>query len=200
MAYVDHVFINCPFDNDYRPTFEALVFAVHDCGYVARCAWELNEGKLRLSEILRIIRECQHGIHDISRTEIDPTSKYPRFNMPLELGLFLGAREFGGKRHADKRCLILERNQYQAQVYCSDLGGQDVRAHEGDWRQAVGHTRDFLANARKVVIPSGERILTRYRKFRRELPAACRPFKLSASKLPFFEFATFASEWQQLHP
>ena len=33
--YADSVFINCPFDGDYRPIFDALVFAVHDRPAVA---------------------------------------------------------------------------------------------------------------------------------------------------------------------
>jgi len=28
-----HVFINCPFDDEYVPIFEAVVFAVHDAGF-----------------------------------------------------------------------------------------------------------------------------------------------------------------------
>ena len=36
-VYSDHVFINCPFDDQYKPLFNAIVFAIHDCGFVARC-------------------------------------------------------------------------------------------------------------------------------------------------------------------
>ena len=32
------VFVNCPFDDAYKPMFEAIVFAVFDCGYRPRCA------------------------------------------------------------------------------------------------------------------------------------------------------------------
>lgn len=34
------VFVNCPFDDAYKPMFEAIVFAVFDCGYRPRCALE----------------------------------------------------------------------------------------------------------------------------------------------------------------
>jgi len=34
------VFVNCPFDDAYKPMFEAIVFAVFDCGYGPRCALE----------------------------------------------------------------------------------------------------------------------------------------------------------------
>jgi hypothetical protein len=32
------VFINVPFDRRYKKLFDALVFAVHDCGFEARCS------------------------------------------------------------------------------------------------------------------------------------------------------------------
>jgi len=32
--FADAVFTNCPFDRDYWPLFEALVFCVVDCGFV----------------------------------------------------------------------------------------------------------------------------------------------------------------------
>jgi hypothetical protein len=35
--YKWNVFINCPFDEQYKPLFEALVFAVFDCGFRALC-------------------------------------------------------------------------------------------------------------------------------------------------------------------
>ena len=41
--YLNNVFINCPFDNQYKPIFDSLVFAIHDCGYIARCAKEVDD-------------------------------------------------------------------------------------------------------------------------------------------------------------
>jgi len=31
--YEQNVFINCPFDDDYAPLFEAIVFAINDAGF-----------------------------------------------------------------------------------------------------------------------------------------------------------------------
>jgi len=62
---------------------------------IARCALEADDsGDVRIEKILAIIDQCKLGIHDISRTELNEHS-LPRFNMPLELGLFLGASRFG---------------------------------------------------------------------------------------------------------
>ena len=92
----DNVFINCPFDTDYKALFYAIVFRVHDCGFVARCALEEGDAsQVRIDKIYSIIAECRYGIHDISRTELDENFGLPRFNMPLELGIFLGAKKFG---------------------------------------------------------------------------------------------------------
>jgi len=41
--YADSVFVNFPFDSEYQPIFHAIVFALHDCGYVARCALEADD-------------------------------------------------------------------------------------------------------------------------------------------------------------
>jgi len=30
--YQRNVFVNCPFDADYQPLFQAIVFTVEDCG------------------------------------------------------------------------------------------------------------------------------------------------------------------------
>jgi hypothetical protein len=85
------VFINCPFDDDYRALFRAIIFAVIACGFRARCALEISDAATaRIEKIYKIISECGYGVHDISRTELDEVNQLPRFNMPLELGIFLG--------------------------------------------------------------------------------------------------------------
>ena len=104
--YNDNVFINCPFDLAYKPLLDAIVFAVHDCGFVARCALEEGDAsQVRIDKIYSIIEDCRYGIHDISRTELDETSRLPRFNMPLELGIFLGAKRFGIEEQDKKNAL-----------------------------------------------------------------------------------------------
>jgi hypothetical protein len=109
MTHDRDVFINCPFDQAYRPLLRALLFAIHDCGFQARSALEVEDsGEIRVQKILRIIGESPFGIHDISRVTPDRSTKLPRFNMPLELGLFLGAKAFGSDKQQQKRCLILD--------------------------------------------------------------------------------------------
>jgi len=80
-TYEDNVFLNVPFDKKYKRLLNALVFAVHDCGFVARSALEIEDsGQARVEKILNVIAECKFGIHDISRAGIDRTTGLPRFN------------------------------------------------------------------------------------------------------------------------
>jgi hypothetical protein len=142
-GYERNVFINCPFDSRYRPIFHALVFAVQDCGFFARSALEVEDGgEERIRKIKRIIRECQYGIHDISRVTLDSRSRLPRFNMPLEFGLFMGAQEYGDRRERRKRSLVLDRDRYRYQKFCSDIAGQDIRAHGNTIRTLPVKTRE----------------------------------------------------------
>jgi len=41
--YNKGVFINCPFDAQYKPLFDGIVFAVLDCGLWPRCALEIDD-------------------------------------------------------------------------------------------------------------------------------------------------------------
>src|ERR1041384_2209048 len=137
------VFLNVPFDAAYRPLFEALVFCVTDCSYEARCALEASDaGHVRVEKIARIIADCAFGVHDISRTELDKASRLPRFNMPFELGLFLGAKRFGDRRQKHKSTLILDCERYRYQKFLSDIAGQDIKAHGNNPAQLIGAVRD----------------------------------------------------------
>ena len=171
-SYDQSVFLNVPFDKRYRKLFDALVFAIHDCGFISRCALEFDDGAdIRFDKLIRIIERCRYGIHDISRTTPDAQNHLPRFNMPLELGLFLGARRFGTKGQRKKVCLILERERYRYQMFCSDISGQDVRAHRNNVEQAITAVRNWLQVARPSVrIPGPRRVRERYLEYRAQLP------------------------------
>jgi len=139
------VFINCPFDKEYNDLFEAILFSVYLCGFRPRCAKEEdNGGTVRIEKINRIIRECKIGIHDISRTELDSINQLPRFNMPFELGLFLGAKQYGGAAQKNKVCIIFDTEKFRYQKYLSDIAGQDIKAHEGSPHLIIKHIRNAL--------------------------------------------------------
>jgi hypothetical protein len=197
------VFVNCPFDDAYRPLFEAIVFAVFDCGFHAHCALEAEDsGEERIRKIKRIIRECAFGIHDVSRVELDSANHLPRFNMPLELGLFLGAQEYGSGAQRRKRSLVLDAERYRYQKFISDIAGQDIRAHRNDPEQAIACVRAMLSTTLNggARIPGETIIRTRYAHFRRDLPVLCQRSHVSVAELQFVEYRYFVQRWLQTNP
>ena len=199
IPYRKGVFINCPFDNQYSSLFDTLVFAIHDCGFIARCALEFDDGaQVRTDTLITLIRECRYGIHDLSRTELDPTNQLPRFNMPLELGLFLGARHFGNRGQREKACLVHDRERYRYQMFCSDIAGQDIRSHDDDVTKLIVVVRNWLRNTlrhKSINIPSGSRIVDRYVLFLSELPVLCSGLKLGVDELVFHDYSHLVVGW-----
>jgi hypothetical protein len=195
--------VNCPFDTQYQRLFYALVFTIHECGFWARCALEVeNSGEERIRKIKRIIRECRYGIHDISRVELDTVNHLPRFNMPLELGLFLGAQEYGDREQAQKCSLVLDTERYRYQKFCSDIAGQDIRAHAGQPARLIDVVRSMLSTALggRAHIPGPAAIRRRYAGFRADLPAMGRRMHVRVSELQFVEYQALVEEWLAKNP
>ena len=200
--YNDNVFINCPFDPAYKPLFDAVVFAVHDCGFVARCALEEGDAsQVRIDKIYNIIEDCRYGIHDISRTELDEVLRLPRFNMPLELGIFLGAKRFGVEDQERKKCLVMDKEQYRYQKFISDIAGQDIFVHNNSPEEIVRVVRDWLGTASgRRTIPGGGIIWRRYQDFLNDLPQLAQRFQLELVDLEDFNNYIYAvAGWLSLY-
>jgi hypothetical protein len=191
------VFINCPFDDDYAAFFRAIVFVVIRSGFRPRCALETDDSsENRFEKICTIISECRYGIHDISRTQLDRRYGLPRFNMPLELGLFLGAKRFGFKAQRAKRCMILDRQQYRFQRFISDISGQDIHAHEGQLRRLIVEIASWLrTQSRDPSVPGGRKIAQEFAVFRRRMPAICADRNLEQDELTFGDYADIVAEY-----
>ncbi len=194
---IDSVFLNVPFDRAYRAMFEAMVFAVLDCGFHPRCALEASDaGHVRVQKIAAIIRECNLGIHDVSRTELDQKSRLPRFNMPFELGLYLGAKWFGDDMQRRKHTLVLDRERYRYQQFLSDIAGQDIQAHRNQPSTLIGVVRNWLRDIQPTrPMMSGELIASRYKQFRKQLPVWCRQQKLEEHALLFNDYTFLIWRW-----
>jgi len=192
-----HVFINCPFDPGYRPIFDAIVFTVYDLGFVARCSLEEDDaGEFRLAKIERIIEECRFGINDLSAVTLDAATGLPRFNMPLELGLFFGCKRFGPPNQSRKRTLVLDSDQYRYRAFISDISGQDIRAHGGDPERAMREVRDWLRMASKQkILPGGAEIIGHYHRFRNDLPDICAVLALEPDRLTFLDLSKTIIDW-----
>jgi hypothetical protein len=170
------VFVNAPFDPAYDPMLEALVFTIFASGYRARCTLEESDsGDVRLDKLVRLIGECTRSIHDLSR--IRPTqggSDLPRFNMPFELGMAMGAKRFSPSRKNDN-IKIMVAEPYKLPEYLSDLGGNDPDAHHNEPSRAVRIVRDFLHTAPSgKPLPGPAKLVTTFNEFKSRLPAIAR--------------------------
>ncbi len=88
------VFINCPFDLDYKEQLNVLLFTVCDGGLSPRIAFPIRPilESFVLQRSLKLIKECRYAIHDKSRVGIETNTQMPRYNVVLELAIFLCAK------------------------------------------------------------------------------------------------------------
>lgn len=190
------VFVNCPFDAAYRPLFHAIIFTLKVCDYEPRSALEAdNAVETRFEKIVRIIRGCSLGIHDISRTE-SSADGLPRFNMPLELGLFLGAAKYGSSDQRRKIALVLDRERFRFQRYLSDIAGQDIRAHDNKPENLIHEVRKWLAaveTGQKLL--GGQAIAKLYRAFQAQLPLLLSELKLQEDEVEFNDLVLIITNW-----
>lgn len=199
--FLERVFINCPFDAQYTPLFEAIVCAILDGDLRPRCALEIDDAsEVRIEKIFKLIADCKYGIHDISCTLVTSVSGLPRFNMPLELGIFLAAKRFGVGRQRQKACLILDSTPYRYQQFISDIAGQDIRVHNNTVHEAITVVRNWLRSIPgSKALPGGAEIYRRYRLFEQDLPALCQALKLNRDELTFNDSASMISDWLRDH-
>jgi hypothetical protein len=146
-----------------------MVFTIIVCGYAPCCALDSNDGtEIRVSKIAALIGRSDWCIHDLSRVEVF-NGDLPRFNMPFELGLHIGARLLGGRKHRGKRALILESRAHRYDLSISDISGQDVESHGNDPQTAIIIVRNWLSDHRPSYIPTpllgGETIYAEYERF-----------------------------------
>lgn len=145
-AYNKNVFINCPFDKSYEPLLHTLLFTLIYLGYVPRITLERSDsGETRFSKICDLISSCKYSIHDLSRIKAKKKGEYFRLNMPFELGLDIGARIFNPIQHKQKKCLILEEEQYRFQAALSDISNSDIKTHNGEPIKLIKGVRDFFS-------------------------------------------------------
>lgn len=198
------LFINCPFDPEYRPLLHILIFTVLECGLEPRLAVDdADSGQVRVHKIRDLIQSCRFSIHDISRIEPLREGDLPRFNMPFELGLDMGCRYYGVERLESKQCLILERERYRYQRVLSDISGNDIRAHGGDPDQLTVEVRNWLRVVTRGRLQSSSSILVRYSLFWVDLGLTferMRYFERDVESLEVFEYMEMIRDWQTRRP
>ena len=191
------VFINVPFDDEYAPLFQALLFTIEGCGFSSCCALEEpGNAKPRLLKIFNLIEEAALSIHDLSRTKLDKKTRLPRFNMPLELGICLGYRHLDIKGAKKRDCLIFEQTPYKHQQFISDLAGNDIVSHENNPEKIILNVRNFLDKYSSLPPPLGEEICKKYNQFGIDLSSYVQ--KNNIKQLDFGILSEFIQYWWDL--
>jgi len=139
-----NVFINCPFDNSYFKLLKPLLFSLCYIDLNPQISETSDSGEIRLHKIKGLIEDSQYSIHDLSRMEPMKVSELPRFNMPFECGIDFGMKLSNPEEFANKKFLILEKEQYRYQKVISDISGNDIKAHKNDPEQMIKVVRDWF--------------------------------------------------------
>ncbi len=158
---------------------------------------EIDDGAdVRFEKIQRLISASKYGIHDISVTDADAVTGLPRFNMPLELGVFLGAKRYGQNHQKKKNCLILDRERWRYREFISDIAGHDIRGHDNDQDTAITAVRDWLnAASGRRTIPGGRAIARRFHRFEADLPQICDELEIEPDEITYNDYGTMVSSW-----
>jgi hypothetical protein len=160
------VFVNCPFDDQFASILQAIAFCIIDLGFYPRLAPEnADNAANRLDRIVDLIRSSKFGIHDLSRCKARAADEYMRMNMPFELGIDYGCRQFGEGPLSQKSILILEGERYDYQKGLSDIAGWDIHAHGENHIVAVRHVSGWLCRQQNIQRIGPTRILGNYAAF-----------------------------------
>jgi hypothetical protein len=166
-SFENSVFINCPYDAEYYRILLPILFVLVSAELNPILASDSQDsGSIRLQRIIEYIRRAKYSIHDLSRTELSEHGN-PRFNMPFELGLDYGCKEYGDEQYRSKVFLILEGQVRRSQPVLSDISGLDPKAHQNDPQRAVSVVRNWLesevfADNRQSFLPGAQVLMDEF--------------------------------------
>ncbi len=161
------VFINCPYDSEFEPIFDAIVFATVCCGFIPRSALESGSvAEPRIERIIKAIFSSKYSIHDLSRCKGEGSGQLARFNMPLELGIAMARRSMTSESHLMHDWLALVPEGHQYAKFVSDLAGFDPLQYDGRADSVVPAVMSWLATRPDAVrTPSPKSVLDALPKF-----------------------------------
>jgi len=156
------VFINCPYDESYISALRLTIFTIMIAGLNPRLASENSDcATVRLDLIKEIIQSCKYSIHDLSRMKAEKKQEYYRMNMPFELGLDFGCREFSDSSvYKAKKLLVLESQKYGYQKALSDFAGIDIVSHDEEVIDIIKSVRSWLIdNVPEIDVLPGQNVI-----------------------------------------
>ena len=197
----NHILINCPFDDLYENLFDAILFSIYFSGFQPRCALEIDNGAQgRLDKIYSIIETCDLGIHDISRTELN-SNGLPRFNMPFEFGVFMGAKRFGSKSQKTKSCVVFDCDSNRFDEFISDISGQDIKAHNNNPDEVIRKLRNwFNTLGINNPLPGATAIISKYHDYLIAFPDILIKLNLTKNDVQYSDKTQIIEEWIKQNP
>lgn len=198
MLFDQNVFINCPFDQDYHPILKATVFCLVYLEYKPLLSENINSAETRVDGIQELIAKAKYSIHDLSRMVSTKKNELARFNMPFELGMDIGCKRFGNKKHHGKCLLILDKEKYRYQKAISDLSGNDIAIHNDEPESAIRSVRNWLRKNEDQNIPSANKIWRLYNEFYGDFYQLMEDEEFSKkdiNEMPWDEFFYYIENW-----
>ena len=161
-----NVFVNCPFDDDYRQLLLSVIFTIKYLNYIPRLSLErADSAESRIEKIVGLINESKFGVHDLSRIISSEKDEHFRMNMPFELGIDYGAKALKGDKWGKKQLLVLEKERYRYQKALSDLSGSDIKNHDDEPSKIVKVVRDWFVATENIRAESGNKIWSKFNEF-----------------------------------
>jgi hypothetical protein len=195
-----NVFINCPLDDDYWSLLRPLIFTISFIGYNPQLAPQFSDSaQFRLEKIINLISNSDSGIHDLSRIKSESIGEFARMNMPFELGIEIGYKNFTERGKISKHILVLEKSRYDYQKALSDLSGCDIKNHDNDPMKLIRKVREWFVETKKIHDISGPtQIWNRFNDFMYSFHINCGEKGFSEEdigQISTCEFTDFVKKW-----
>ncbi len=195
------VFINCPFDADYEPMLRAIIFTCLYCNLTPKVANLYDAGESRLLHIIKLIKQSEYCIHDLSRVDLDKYSGLPRFNMPFELGLDIGLKYCDANGNsAERKSLVLDEEFHRVKKVVSDLGGSDFKSYgtRSPTERLIKEVRNWFSGLEAVPRRLlGQTVWLEFNEFTSDFERKLNELNIenSFSEIPVNDYIGLAKDW-----
>jgi hypothetical protein len=192
-----NVFINCPFDNTYFPLLKSLLFTLVYLDLNPQICETRDSTDIRISEILKLMSISKYSIHDLSRIELLPGEKYPRFNMPFEYGMDYSLKK-SANLYDEKIIIVIEKERHRYKEVLSDISGGDITPHNNDQETMVKAIRKWFSTISNTAIPGPKEIWLAYSDFQFYYATILENYGLDPNdidSIPFSETIKHMNNW-----
>jgi hypothetical protein len=169
--YEKSVFINCPYDAEFRDYFHAIVLTVSAFGMAPRSGLQsTGQANTRIARIAETLANSKYSIHDLSRFTGEGVANLARFNMPLELGMAVALRYERSGTNRSHNFAVMAPSGSAFQQFVSDLAGFDPYMHELTVPSVIRETHSWLLDQPDAVerLPASA-VLNGFDKFKQDI-------------------------------